>query len=40
MISPSDSIEATVRVQRCTCKDKGGLETLKGIISNDVNQID
>jgi hypothetical protein len=37
MISPSDSIKATVRARRCTCEDEGGLETLKDIISNDVN---
>jgi hypothetical protein len=40
MISPSDSIEATVRARRCTCEDEEGLETLKDIMSNDVNQID
>jgi len=28
-----------VRAQRCTCEEEGGLETFKGIISNNVNQI-
>jgi len=40
IISPSDSIEATVRARRCTCEEEGGLETFRGIMSNDVNQID
>jgi len=39
IILPSDSIKATVRARRCTYKEEGGLETFRGIISNNINQI-
>jgi hypothetical protein len=35
--SPSDNITAIVQVRCCACKEEGGLRTLEGIISNNIN---
>jgi hypothetical protein len=39
MILLRDNIAATVQVRCCAYEEEGGLETLEGIISNNVNQI-